>query len=1099
MILALIGRYIISPYFSAVFLEAYLSASFQKDITVEALKASKFIGKPERKQLVNYNIGSSENLSQMILVQASKPKYADVTGTNSWLADSMPAIILHVKVLDALRGWEKGSAIIRGDMLFFFKGAESDLPLLKYVIMLPTAQISIPLSSNVVSETAVLGIMNLQTMVWIDAIHAFDFEGNAARRTPLVLSASNHQDIEKLFACLKEAGKYSPSTAVREARQSEMLLRGLCKDDGKTDMRSQDSSGYRSAVKKLISKDVFEAFVAVLICVSVLSKALVCIYPSSAHRALIETLEYLFQYLFATEVILRATANFPRNHFSEIWFVFDWFLVVSFCADAILKSSGKPPPAGPNLITRVQRLIKVAKSVSILRVGRLESVAKMVDFLCAMASDALGSFMAFLFVLTFSFSVVGLALFGQMCTDGDQMVLIDENKFKSTRCLLVQSPLLQFESFSSVEIGILTLIKVFTGDDWIGIMNKCNLSVNSRAENAVGDAIILLKQWNSTQSLTLQSHIINLVRSKLPGCQTVQELETLRLARVMDCSYGSQKPFESPCISNCGSVASQVYFPVFFFLSNSIIWNFIMSTLIEGLKELRARSRRQANARAQNLRKPIIKILRVKKLNIIYEVWTTNANRKERFRKVKRTSAMYAVKRIRYHRAWTFLLSCYWIARRKKLALSAARRFGARFLTECIVSWKALIDRYCFDETDNIVPASAESSNICCGSGRTIDALEIEGNYLQNASLCSSSDVLPANLASVPDPMPVSAYRASPAPSESSLPGAFSISSRTVTPDYVLEASFSFDAPQRSNARVVNTVNASKPHSIQHQISGGPQPATKMQMYLFSGPEKYNPGNLDRLPESAAVTDSVLPADKWLRRTRLSSCPERGAKRTSKGMFAAVESVSANSPPSFSSDASGTLQKARKQKTQIGQGRRPGKERSKGVAAVVAESGLDPADKLHVMRRGLAMRPRNVPLLRHYGELLAAAGEAREAEAVFQRALEIDPRDAGTLQAYLALARAGGDGRAAEVLEDLLRQATSIAKMNVVERQPTSRAEAEAMLGVVSTSGTVPARVAAVRPGVGAASRPVFTQPAPQSARSCGETGRTGRPKLMHC
>ena len=1036
ILLVLIGRYILGPYFSAVFLESYLSASFHEEMIEEALTATRTVGKPERKDIESRNDNAPGLSNHFDFSQVSNLSLNDIRSLRHGDVNGKTFGPINTYLSDPYCGWKRFKALAKGEALFLFEDKSSERTVLRYVVIIPKAKPVIIRSITLVAEFVALGITHFQYVLKLEPTHTVGSQRPRQRQSTIVLSAADG-DLEHLMSHIKSNG-------IARGDFGELQQGHLIEESAFKLQQDEFCFNVRLFFKKMVQSQDFETFIAALITLSVLSKALISENPSVLHQQIIGSVDYLFQYLFSIEVISRLTAIFPRKHFSDKWYIFDWLLVISFYIQTILSLSGSQSPAGSTLVTRMQRLVKVAKMFSILRVGRLSSIAKLVDFLAKMASNALGSFIMFLFVLMFSFSVIGLATFGQMCTDADQMVWSGQSVLKSTRCLLVQEPLGEYESFSSVELAMLTLLRVFTGDDWISTMNKCSLLLPAREQNALAEAIQLLIVWNSTRSTLLQKRIISLVQSKLPVCQSSDELNEMRTAGLVDCSSSGQTPFATPCVSNCGSVAAEVYFPLFFFLSNSIVWNLIMSTLIEGLKAARVKSHLAAHLRMFNQRKPIIKFLPVRKLLIVYEVWSTNLNRKSRFETAKMRSAMLVVKKIRYHYLWVFLQVCSYHVQRKSRIEAAARQKCVKMLCKCLVAWKTRLGDV---STENSTIASESLPYSQISHLPYISSTSTPDIPLKEIAEAASPKNKPASFADPQVSSNISSFRSSPAPSE--IPSVHSIPSRTVTPDYVIEASITFDT-SRSDAVKRRSVSATADKSVVTRLVSVPE--TNLADII----QPVASDTRRKIISNHSGSKTNKPAS-WRMLVR------RGPDNTHRQQQEpdVLDTISTENPAASSSAI----------------------QQRVGVATMMAESGLEHSEKLHVMRRGLAMRPRNVPLLRHYGELLLLGGDAREAEAVFQRALEIDPRDPGTLRAYLGLARAGGDRAAAGVLADLLLQAEALERLNELDVQPTSRAEAEAMLGCQQPSyqPSVTATRWSQRPHP--APEAVFVQPAPQLGR----------------
>jgi hypothetical protein len=1116
----LIGRYLIQPYFAAVFLEAYLAAFFRLNVTKQLQSRTPTVGKPVRSKFSNnfdeVPTVSASNFYQLWLIKIFKPTLEDMHTPPLWISETRSEgfAVLHFSLAD---GWKKFTAYFLGGSIFLYNVDDS----LCRVAMLRGSKICVVKTSQLESEgihglgtksqyliiridqsltgRSVLGgnryhwwqvTSSLYSAFWDSAFNG-PWNGPVNRRRVYrskwlsqgrnkpsadledvrailsertwFLCSTDAEGLEDLLSKVESESRFEPPPAVKLARDELLIERGL---QAKVEETAPPDSIFifRGFLRDIIMSSTFELFIAALIVFSVGAKALVCFKPSKMRRYVIASGEYLFQFCFATEALLRITVHRLQNYAMDPWCCFDWLLVMSFSVNEIITASGIEPPAGPAMVTRMQRLVKVCRVLSILRLGRLSNIANIVNFLGASFPRSLGIFAIFLLVIIFSFSVVGTNVFGQLCTDQDQAIFDPAKALKATRCLMIRNPLQIYESFASVEVGILTLMRVFTGNDWISMMQKCSVLVTSfsRDDSALSDALSLLRKWNASSYEKDREQFMFQVQEKLPGCQSDDELEYLRKERLVDCSSGTDIPFNVACISNCGNWFAQIYFPLFFFISASIIFNLVMSSLYEGLKTNKSKARSALTEKRALIRRPIIKVLKCYRLAPLYQTWLANSYRKLRNTAMRRRYGFISLTRIRYRAAVMCLQQWYSPVFLRKIMGTILSRRNRSCAENCFLSWKNSYEsklpvRPLHLESDPDIELI--SSDIIVGdpSDQHEDTEYVEPSSDPDEVLTRTLD---ASVSEREVMESVNNDERAQIVFQSSLESAtLSRNFRQNTPDYVIEASFAFQPSPPPGNRSSAASDAAQSHASSHALqysssSHSPdepdgfgktrqrarlrsQRRSKAEPDVLAPPAlhgSYSGGTGEEEISFSANKDDGVHSDSTRKGDEEFSYAARkgdarplrnGSAGQRQGM--AASSMAAKVVPSQDSPA-------------------VRRDKSKGVAAVVAESGLDPVDKLHVMRRGLAVRPRNVPLLRHYGELLVAAGEVKEAEAVFQRALEIDPRDAGTLRAYLGLARAGGDEQAAAVLEDLLRRAEAVTRLDSAGWQPTSKAQAEAIL-----------------------------------------------------
>ena len=1071
VLLVLIGRYLVQPYFAAVFLEAYLAAFFRLNMTNQIQTLESTVGKPKRedlpKKFEEINTISVSNFYQIWMIKALGTKRSDLSKPPLWISDRSSDAPLPVLYFSLASGWREYSALLLGGSILLFNRDDESL---QHVAMLRQAAIRVAKASELDSDgihglglrsqylvikieqnltaRSVLGgnryhwwqvARSQHAALWDTALNGPCIgiintkkvgKSKWLRLGKLALTAVNEEiqeilenrkwylcsdsaeSLEYLLSRILAESHYEPSPRVKKARKEQLIDLGLQAND-ETTVSQDDSLNFRAFLRKGAINPVFEVVIAGLIIASVFAKALICYKPSLFLTNLTAGGEYFFQFGFASEALLRLTVYRGRAYFADPWCCFDWGLIMSFYATEILRLYGTKPPTGPTIVTRMQRLVKVCKVLSILRLGRLSSIANIVNFLFASASRSLGIFMTFLMVIIFSFSIVGTNVFGQVCTELDQIVFNPNSSLKATRCLMVNNPLSTYASFSSVEIGILTLLRVFSGNDWISIMQSCSVSESSREDGSLAAAIALLIQWNASSVNMIKTEIMQQVQAKLPGCQSTDELETLRLAHLVDCSSGSDVPFQVPCVSNCGNWFAQIYFPLFFFVSSSIIFNLVMSSLYEGQKTSKSNLRLARAERRALMRRPIIKALKCYKLNLLLETWITNSNRKIRHGAMRRRVGFISLMRIRNNsaviclNAWrvtavTRNVLRTMIARTKSNSISNSFGIWLSCCNVTVGASKQDIESITKGELDHF-----KSFNDMEAEERTEkEGMETLDQILPMHDFKSTQNSGLELPASTQESKRIVFRNTIQQPIISRLLSR-QLESPESCPDYLVEASFAFSQ------------SSSHSHSLDPSRSAPVEPTNHPSLQQFGDVEQAASWTL---PESRASAYQRACS-------HIASESEQGLEVSIKMEDTRPGSIYQNTT------------KRKKQNIK--------------VAQVVAESGLNLAEKLHVMRRGLAMRPRNVPLLRHYGELLFAAGEITEAEAVFQRALEIDPRDAATLRAYLVLTEAGGDEQAAEVIKDLLLRAEAVTNLDHLQLQPASKADAEAIFSGRSLAVTL--------------------------------------------
>ena len=109
-----------------------------------------------------------------------------------------------------------------------------------------------------------------------------------------------------------------------------------------------------------------------------------------------------------------------------------------------------------------------------------------------------------------------------------------------------------------------------------------------RQPNYLSQTTEALRLWNasSTSNWHLKTMYLEEARGWLPGCATREEMEYVRLERLVDCSAEGDPPFETACDGTCGSILSLLYIPIWIFVAQCAIVNLVVAVLIVKMRAL---------------------------------------------------------------------------------------------------------------------------------------------------------------------------------------------------------------------------------------------------------------------------------------------------------------------------------------------------------------------------------------------------------------------------------------------------------------------------------------------------------------------------------
>ena len=276
----------------------------------------------------------------------------------------------------------------------------------------------------------------------------------------------------------------------------------------------------------------------------------------------------------------------------------------------------------------LERLLSIARLSGWLRVLRLDpDLGAMINILL-LAAGIIVQVVGVLIIALFVFGVVAVQLFGNICTPHDSTsaataiyqrslsnaLLVAErgsvsdalllqplgegggdggqvNYFVNSdglRCLLgtKEKQLPNSLYFNHLGSALLTLFITAMGDGWSKVMVACSIAVTSypRKEGYMERGVEHLKSYLVDPLSKAGLAALEKARFEFPGCITSDELKLLGEQKLLQCDKEGGKF----CEGTCGSQISKVFFVVFFLVTNVMILNIIVATLLEqvGASEL---------------------------------------------------------------------------------------------------------------------------------------------------------------------------------------------------------------------------------------------------------------------------------------------------------------------------------------------------------------------------------------------------------------------------------------------------------------------------------------------------------------------------------
>lgn len=268
----------------------------------------------------------------------------------------------------------------------------------------------------------------------------------------------------------------------------------------------------------------------------------------------------------------------------------------------------------------IERMLSVARLSGWVRVLRLDDDMKRMVNILILAGGIIFQVVGILLIVLFIFGVVGVQLFGNICSPDEartasaaiytrsmQNAAIDAARMEAAgadgagssvsdagesdinyflnsdglRCLLGQEQyqlpnLLYFNHLGS---AMLTLFVTAMGDGWSGIMIATSrVKANyPRQPGHISRAVEHLREYLQHPLHKKGQGALARARLEFPGCITNEELVALGDAKMVDCFSDGGRA----CESTCGSTWSKAYFILFYLVANVVVLNIIVAALLE--------------------------------------------------------------------------------------------------------------------------------------------------------------------------------------------------------------------------------------------------------------------------------------------------------------------------------------------------------------------------------------------------------------------------------------------------------------------------------------------------------------------------------------
>ena len=220
----------------------------------------------------------------------------------------------------------------------------------------------------------------------------------------------------------------------------------------------------RLLICRVVNSNEFDMLIAFFIVANVLVMAFESYKEASWQTRMATAANFLFSLVFGWECLFKLHAFGAARYYSTWWARFDSFIVFISFGDILSDGIGHGLPFNPKSlrVLRVLRAFRILKSAKGLQ-RLLGALRRAIPALC--------NILILLAIVFFIFSVLGVALFGQLCVLGEEQA----PGLEAVRCMFSSTApgggLLDPKmNFRDVGHALIILFRIATTDGWSGYM-----------------------------------------------------------------------------------------------------------------------------------------------------------------------------------------------------------------------------------------------------------------------------------------------------------------------------------------------------------------------------------------------------------------------------------------------------------------------------------------------------------------------------------------------------------------------------------------------------------------------------------------------------
>jgi len=221
---------------------------------------------------------------------------------------------------------------------------------------------------------------------------------------------------------------------------------------------SLNAESLRVRLRWLVTHSFFDALISICIGLSIISMTFDSFQAEDWQNQLIEYASTLFTAVFGIEVILKVFVLYPDTYFSDGWNRFDY--IVSMLALLAFPLEQFSSSFNPKVI-RAVRLVRVIRSIRIFKFA--QGMAQLIQSIVR-SFPSVSNLFAIMFLGVFVYAVLGVELFGDMCSDSDDPLsircrAIDPSFFLSDRA-----------NFRNLGNACYVMYRLIISDNWSEIL-----------------------------------------------------------------------------------------------------------------------------------------------------------------------------------------------------------------------------------------------------------------------------------------------------------------------------------------------------------------------------------------------------------------------------------------------------------------------------------------------------------------------------------------------------------------------------------------------------------------------------------------------------